>query len=120
MNKRIYWIVWAFALIGITYFAGVWSLWSTFAAPEGSAFVAIIIALIIYIVLNAGIIQLLIAIIRQKWRFFWMGLSFVIIQFICLMILGGEFGGDMPILLAALAGSIVLTLIQLRNDRTNP
>ncbi|MGE7879386.1 hypothetical protein [Peribacillus muralis] len=90
-------------------------MWSTFAAPEGSAFVAMNIAMIIYIVLNAGIIQLLIAITRQKWRFFWMGLSFVIIQFICLMILGG----DMPILLAALAGSILLTIIQLRNNRTN-
>ncbi|AOH56467.1 hypothetical protein ABE28_019035 [Peribacillus muralis] len=111
MNKRIYWIVWTFALIGITYFAGLWSLWSTFAAPEGSTFVT----MIIYIVLNAGIIQLLIAMIWQKWRFFWMGLSFVIIQFICLIL-----GGDMPILLAALAGSVVLTIIQLRNDRTNP
>jgi hypothetical protein len=108
----MYWILWAIAVVGINYYAITLALWSTFAGTEEAKWLWIAIALIIYLLLNLGIIQMLIAIKQDNYRFFWIGLIVAVIQFIAMMILGGEFEGDMPLLLATLAVFIILMIAQ--------
>lgn len=112
MNKVVYWLLWGISLIGINYYAIGWAMWSTFAAPEEYAVLAILIAIGIYILLNAGVIQLFIAAKQQRTLFFGIGLIAVIIQFICMIILGGEFAADILLLIGSIILSIVLIIVQ--------
>lgn len=111
-NKTMYWILWAIAVVGINYYAITLALWSTFAGTEEAKWLWIAIAVIIYLLLNLGIVQMFIAIKQDNYRFFWIGLMVAVIQFIAMMILGGEFEGDMPLLLGTLAAFIILMIVQ--------
>jgi hypothetical protein len=108
----MYWILWAIAVVGINYYAITLALWSTFAGTEEAKWLWIAIAVIIYLLLNLGIVQMFIAIKQDNYRFFWIGLMVAVIQFIAMMILGGEFEGDMPLLLGTLAAFIILMIVQ--------
>lgn len=111
-NKIIYWILWAIALIGINIPGIGLALWSTFAGTEEAKFLWIAIAIVNFLLLNMGITQMFIAIKQRKYRFFGIGLLVTAVQFIAMMILGGEFAGDIYLLLGAIAASIILLVLQ--------
>lgn len=111
-NKTMYWILWAIALVGINIPGIGLAIWSTFAGTEDAKFLWIAIAIVIFLLLNMGIIQMFIAIKQEKYRFFGIGLLVTAVQFIAMMILGGEFTGDIYLLLGAIAISIILMVLQ--------
>ncbi|AIQ37949.1 MULTISPECIES: hypothetical protein [unclassified Paenibacillus] len=117
-NKTMYWVVWIIALIGINCYAFPLAIWSTFAGTEEAKWLWILIAVGIYLLLNLGIIQMYIAIKQDKFRFVWIGLIVAVVQFIAMMILGGEFEGDMPLLLGTLAVFIILIIAQRYDNHT--
>ncbi|MEK3863868.1 hypothetical protein MHH60_10270 [Paenibacillus sp. FSL H7-0716] len=115
-NKTMYWVVWAITLIGINCYALPLAMWSTFAGTEEAKWLWIAIAVVIYVLLNVGVIQMYVAIKQGKYRFFQIGLIVAVIQFIAMMILGGQFEGDIFLLLGTLAVSSTLMIIQLRKS----
>lgn len=117
-NKTMYWVVWIIALIGINCYALPLAIWSTFAGTEEAKWLWILIAVGVYLLLNLGIIQMYIAIKQDKFRFVWIGLIVAVVQFIAMMILGGEFEGDMPLLLGTLAVFIILIIVQRYDNHT--
>lgn len=86
-NKTMYWIVWAIAVIGINYYAVTLALWSTFGGTEESKWLWIAIAVVIYVILHIGIIEMFIAIKKNSSRFFWIGLILAVVQIIAIMYL---------------------------------
>lgn len=113
-NKSMYWILWAIALVGINYYAITLALWSTFAGTEEAKWLWIAIAVVIFLLLNLGIIQMFLAIRQNNYRFFWIGFIVAVVQFIVMNILGGEFEGDIYLLLGTLAVFIILMIVQLK------
>lgn len=113
-NKTMYWILWAIALIGINCYALPLAIWSTFAGTEEAKWLWIAIAVVIFLLLNLGIIQMFLALKRNNYRFFWIGLIVAVVQFIAMNILGGEFEGDIWLLLGTLVVFIILMVVQLK------
>lgn len=112
-NKTMYWILWAIALIGINCYALPLAIWSTFAGTEEAKWLWIAIAVVIFLLLNLGVIQMFSAVKRNNYRFFWIGLTVAVVQFIAMNILG-NFEGDIFLLLGTLVVFIILMVVQLR------
>lgn len=113
-NKTMYWILWTIALIGINGYALPLAIWSTFAGTEEAKWLWIAIAVVIFLLLNLGIIQMFIAIKQNNYRFFGIGFIVAVVQFIVMNILGGEFEGDIWLLLGTLVVFIILMVVQLK------
>lgn len=121
MNKKIAWVLFVLALIGVNVFAIPIATWSTFAGSEEMKYFWMIGGFLLWVLLNIGVIQLVAAIKQALNRFFWIGLTLILLQIIGMYLLYSFMLTEsvtLFMILITMIGSIVLLIMQAFKNKT--